>query len=433
MAGGPHLWRGEIIAALARLLDYCPAGAAAASTLRSGSAEDDQERPVPHHARVAALAIRMAPRIRGLDSLDAFYAALLHDIGLLGNVRDPDRWRNLDEQANRPLIRSHPLVGAQMVAEVPELFSVAPIILDHHECVNGHGYPRGKVGDEIGHAAQVIRFADTCDVILREQASPELIAFLHAVRGRTATQTSAAVADAGVEVLGEPGFYAQLLAAEDVEFLIQSALHGPASDDYATTAAEVTGLLELFASVTDTHPADKTGHSRRVAALAVLVALALGLATEETTKIKWAALVHDVGVITVPKEILDKPGHLSPEEAALVRRHAEATERLIAPIRGLEEVAAIAAAHGEAYDGSGYPRGLAGREIPIGSRILAVCDTFDALTSHRPYREARDSGLSIDILVKGSGSLFDPDVVAAAVPAFLIARAAEEPEPVGAA
>ena len=433
MAGGPHLWRGEIIAALARLLDYCPAGAAAASTLRSGSAADDQERPVPHHARVAALAIRMAPRIRGLDSLDAFYAALLHDIGLLGNVRDPDRWRNLDEQANRPLIRSHPLVGAQMVAEVPELFSVAPIIMDRHECVNGHGYPRGKVGDEIGHAAQVIRFADTCDVILREQASPELIAFLHAVRGRTAAQTSAAVADAGVEVLGEPGFYAQLLAAEDVEFLIQSALHGPASDDYATTAAEVTGLLELFASVTDTHPADKTGHSRRVAALAVLVALALGLATEETTKIKWAALVHDVGVITVPKEILDKPGHLSPEEAALVRRHAEATERLIAPIRGLEEVAAIAAAHGEAYDGSGYPRGLAGREIPIGSRILAVCDTFDALTSHRPYREARDSGLSIDILVKGSGSLFDPDVVAAAVPAFLIARAAEEPEPVGAA
>ena len=408
MAGGPHLWRGEIIAALARLLDYCPAGAAAASTLRSGSAEDDQERPVPHHARVAALAIRMAPRIRGLDSLDAFYAALLHDIGLLGNVRDPDRWRNLDEQANRPLIRSHPLVGAQMVAEVPELFSVAPIILDHHECVNGHGYPRGKVGDEIGHAAQVIRFADTCDVILREQASPELMAFLHAVRGRTATQTSGAIADAGVEVLGEPGFYAQLLAAE------------------------VTGLLELFASVTDTHPADKTGHSRRVAALGVLVALSLGLETEETTKIKWAALVHDVGMITVPKEILDKPGRLSPEETAEVRRHAEATERLIAPIRGLEEVAAIAAGHGEAYDGSGYPRGLRGREIPIGARILAVCDTFDALTSHRPYREAREASLSIDILVKGSGSLFDPDVVAAAVPAFLIARAAEEPEPVGA-
>ena len=442
MSGGPHLWRGDVLAALARLLDYNPAGTAAASTLRSGSAAaaedgpgstaDGRERPVPHHSRVAALAIRMASRLHGLDPLDTFYAGLLHDIGLLGNVRDPDRWRNLDEQANRPLIRSHPLVGAQMVAEVPELFSVAPIIMDHHECVNGHGYPRGKVGDEIGHAAQVIRFADTCDVILREQASPELMAFLHAVRGRTATQTSGAIADAGVEVLGEPGFYAQLLAAEDVEFLIQSTLHGQAADDYVTTAAEVTGLLELFASVTDTHPADKTGHSRRVAALGVLVAMSLGLETEETTQVKWAALVHDVGMITVPKEILDKPGRLSPEETAEVRRHAEATERLIAPIRGLEEVAAIAAGHGEAYDGSGYPRGLRGREIPIGARILAVCDTFDALTSHRPYREAREASLSIDILVKGSGSLFDPDVVAAAVPAFLIARAAEEPEPVGA-
>jgi HD-GYP domain-containing protein (c-di-GMP phosphodiesterase class II) len=144
-------------------------------------------------------------------------------------------------------------------------------------------------------------------------------------------------------------------------------------------------------------------------------------------KLKWAALVHDVGLVTVPKAILDKPGPLSHEELIQVHTHAVATERFIAPIRGLEEVAAIAAAHGEAFDGSGYPHGLAGNEIPLGARILAVCDTFDALTSHRPYRAARDSSLAIDILIKGSGSLFDPDVVTAAVPVFLITRASDEP------
>jgi HD-GYP domain-containing protein (c-di-GMP phosphodiesterase class II) len=362
-----------------------------------------------------------------VDRLDAFYAGLVHDIGLLGEAGNPDRWRNCDEQANRPLIRSHPIVGAEMIAETPELFTIAPMVLDHHECINGHGYPRGKAGDEIAVPAQILRFADTCDVVLREQGSPELISFLHAARGRTTSQVSSTVADAGVEVLGEPGFYAQLLAAEDVEFLVQSTLHRLAPDDFVTTEAELTGLLELFANLADAYPADKTGHSRRVANLAVLVAMAMGLDSDETSRIKWAGLVHDVGVVTVPKDVLDKPGHLTAGEMATVRGHAAATETFITPVRGLEEVAAIAGAHNEAFDGSGYPRGLSGRGIPLGARILAACDTFDALTSHRPYREARDTTLSIDILVKGSGSLFDPDVVEAAVPALLIARPAEEP------
>ena len=238
------------------------------------------------------------------------------------------------------------------------------------------------------------------------------------------------MADAGVEVLGEPGFYAQLLTAPDVEFLVQSALHGVAADDFVASEAELTGLLELFAAVADTFALDKVGHSRRVANLAVLVAMAMGRDTEEVARIKWAALVHDLGVITVPKDLLDKPGHLSSAEMAQVRGHAAATHEFLAPIRGLEEVACIAGSHREAFDGSGYPQGLAGRDIPLGARILAVCDTFDALTSHRPYREARDTTLSIDILIKGSGSLFDPDVVDAAVPALLIARSPAEPEAV---
>jgi putative nucleotidyltransferase with HDIG domain len=403
------LWRGDILAALAAILDY--------------TATDD----VPHHARVAAIAARTASHLRTVDRLDVFYAGLLHDIGLLGDSRDPDRWFNPDQQANQPLLRSHPLVGAQLVAQVPELVTVAELIMDHHECVNGHGYPRGKTGDEVSNGAQVLHFANVCDVVLREQGSPELIPLLDAVRRRAAIQVSTPVADAGIETLGEPGFYAQLLAADDVRFLISSIVHRLAADDLVTTEGQVTSLLELFAHVTDAHPADKIGHSRRVATLAVLVAMAMRLGKEVATTVKWAALVHDVGMVTVPKEILDKPGPLTPDELAAVRCHATATERFIASIRGLEEIATVAAAHGEAFDGSGYPHGLADRAIPIGARILAVCDTFDALTSRRPYRDARETSLAIDILVKGSGSLFDPDVVEAAVPALLVARSAEEP------
>jgi HD-GYP domain-containing protein (c-di-GMP phosphodiesterase class II) len=403
------LWRGDIVAALASILDH--------------AATDD----VPHHARVAAIAARMASHLRSVDRLDVFYAGLLHDIGLMGSSRDPDRWINPDQQANLPMLRSHPLIGAQLVAQVPDLVTVAELIMDHHECVNGHGYPRGKVGDEISSGAQVLHFANVCDMVLREQGSPELIPLLDAVRRRTAPQVSTPVADAGIETLGEPGFYAQLLAADDVRFLVSSIVHRLAADDLITTEGQVTSLLELFAHVTDAHPADKIGHSRRVATLAVLVAMAMRLGKDVSTNVKWAGLVHDVGMVTVPKEILDKAGPLTPGELAEVRRHALATGRFIGTIRGLEEIAKVAASHGEAYDGSGYPHGLSGNEIPIEARILAVCDTFDALTSRRPYRDARETTLAIDILVKGSGSLFDPDVVDAAVPAFLVARSAEEP------
>jgi HD-GYP domain-containing protein (c-di-GMP phosphodiesterase class II) len=293
--------------------------------------------------------------------------------------------------------------------------------------VNGHGYPRGKSGEEVGTAAQVLRFADTCDILLREQGSPELIPFLDAVRMRTAPQVAVPVADAGIEVLGESGFYAQLLTTQDVEFLVESTLHRLAADDFVTTEAEGTGLLELFANVTDAHASDKIGHSRRVGNLSVLVAMALGLSVDETLKIKWAGLLHDVGMVAVPRTLLDKPGLLSDEELKQIREQAVHTEKLLAPIHGLEDVTAIAVSHGEAFDGSGHPRGLAGHEIPLGSRIIAICDTFDALTSRRPYREARDITLAMDILVRGSGSVFDPQIVSTAVPMLLGRRTADEP------
>ena len=404
-----HLCRGDLLAALARVLDYTPSG------------------DIPHHARVAALAARMASRLHRIDRLDTFYAGLVHDIGLMEEPRDYSRLWDLEEQANRPQTRSHPLAGAQMIGAIPELLSVAEIILDHHEWVNGHGYPRGKSGDEIATAAQVVRFADTCDILLREQGSPELIPFLDAVRSRTAPQVSPPVADTGLEVLGESGFYAQLLTTEDVNFLVQSAVRPLAANDLAATEAEVAGILELFANVADAHASDKIGHSRRVSGLAVLLASAMGLGATEITHVKWAALLHDIGMVAVPKTLLDKPGMLTDDEMAEVRHLAVKTEEFLRPVHGLEDVTAIAASHGEAFDGGGYPHGLMGHEIPVGARIIAICDTFDALTSRRPYREARDTALAIDILVRGSGSVFDPSIVSVAVPMFLVRKIAEQP------
>ncbi len=411
-AGCPEVRRADVLAAVARVLDYHPGP------------------EVPHHARVAALAARGASLLAGPDPREVFYAGLVHDIGLLEHQWDLAHPPNLTEQANRPLARSHPLTGAQVLAEVPRMVPVAELVLNHHEWVNGHGYPRGKAGEAIQPAAQVLRFADTCDFVLREQGAPELVALLDAVRSRADHQVSPAVRDAVTDALSQPGFYTQLLDGDDLDLLVQGTVQHLAGDDLVATATEMTGLLGLLATLADAHACDRIGHSRRVANLAVLVAMAMDLSSEETAEAQWAALVHDLGMITVPKALLDEPRLLSEQELVQMRSQTARAAETLARIDGLEGVARAAACHSEAFDGSGCPEGLSGYAIPLAARLIAVCETFDALTSHRPYRDARDTSLAIDILIRGSGGLFDPDIVSAAVPVFLISQpagAASEP------
>jgi len=408
-SSGPILQvrRADLLAAVARVLDYRP------------TAE------VPHHGRVAALAAAVASRLEGTDPHQVFLAGLVHDVGLLDEQWDLAHPLNLTEQANRPLTRSHPLVGAQMLAEIPSLLGVAEIVLDHHEWTDGHGYPRGKSGEEVPRASQVLRLADTCDFILREQGSPELLALLDAVRSRAGRQVTPEILEAGLDALDQPGFYAQLLAGDDVNLLVQTTARHLAEDHFVTTGAEMTALLELLATLADAHASDHIGHSRRVANLTVMVAMAMGLSAEETAKAKWAALVHDLGMVAVPKTLLNEPRLLSEKELRDVRVRSTRVGEFLGPVEGLEEVTRVAACHSEAFDGSGCPDGLSGQAIPLGARLIAVCDTFDALTSRRPHRAARDTSLALDILIRGSGGMFDPEVVSAAVPVLLINQPAD--------
>jgi len=153
-------------------------------------------------------------------------------------------------------------------------------------------------------------------------------------------------------------------------------------------------------------------HAERVATRSRLVAGRLGLPPREARRIECAARVHDVGKIIVSPEILQKPGRLVDRERAEVERHAIFGARLVSSLED-PELTAIVRHHHERIDGSGYPDGLHGEEIPLGARIVAVADTFDALTSPRPYREASSSGAAIEVLEDEAGRTLDPEVVAA--------------------
>jgi putative nucleotidyltransferase with HDIG domain len=154
------------------------------------------------------------------------------------------------------------------------------------------------------------------------------------------------------------------------------------------------------------------GHSERVAALARALALRAGLPRGRAETIAQAGLLHDLGKIAVPERILTKAGPLISEEWALMRRHPVAGAQIVSPLEFFDEGAVIVRHHHERQDGSGYPDGLAGESIPLGARIVAIADVYDALTSERPYRPALSHREALAWLDAAAGRLLDARLTA---------------------
>ena len=169
--------------------------------------------------------------------------------------------------------------------------------------------------------------------------------------------------------------------------------------------------LEALGDALDLKDSETEGHSKRVTAYTIALARAMGVAPAEIKVIARGAFLHDIGKMAIPDEILRKPGTLSPEEQEVMRDHCTRGYHMLRKIPFLAEAAEIVFSHQEHYDGRGYPSALRGSEIPIGSRIFAVADTLDAITSDRPYRRARNFDVAREEILRCSGTQFDPGVV----------------------
>jgi len=187
------------------------------------------------------------------------------------------------------------------------------------------------------------------------------------------------------------------------------ALYDSATRAGPTVSIELlTGLTNLL----EARDAYTHGHSQRVARYAERIARAMRLDPVQVAKVRTAAAVHDVGKLYTPRSILNNPRRLSEEEFDVMKRHAGDGADMLAAV-GDPEIAAMVRHHHERIDGSGYPDGLAGAEIPLGSRIIAVADTFDSITSNRPYRRADTQKRALDILSREAGRQLDGDAVGA--------------------
>ena len=173
------------------------------------------------------------------------------------------------------------------------------------------------------------------------------------------------------------------------------------------------GTLRALARAIDAKSPWTAGHSECVTEMAMKIGRVMGLGPTEMDVLHRGGLLHDVGKIGMPREILDKPGKLTEDEYRTMRDHVLMGARILEPISAFADALPIVLEHHEWYDGGGYPNGLAGEDLTLGGRIFAVADVFDAISSDRPYRAGMPRERVLEIITNGSGRQFDPKVVEA--------------------
>jgi len=345
-----------------------------------------------HAQRVAGIAVNIATRVglNGQYVRDIYYAGLLHDIGQIGTADAILRKKGTLTLREKAAIYGHPHVGYEIVREIPTLDSAAHLIRWHHERWDGTGYPDGLRWEGVPEGAQVLSAADTMDALLsprpwrpalpKDEAIKEMRKFagIQFHPGHVGILMSL-VEEKGVEDIGTiDGKSRALLKSEtekDPEF-------------YRLTGARILGIFDLFSRIIDARHKYTRGHSRRVANLAKEIGRELGFEDEMIFKLEIAGLLHQAGKVAVSSAIVDKAGKLTESERQIMQEYPLVSERIVASIRSLADLGDVVRHQHERFDGSGYPDGLKGEEIPIFSRILAVAYTFDAMASHRAYRKA---------------------------------------------
>jgi putative nucleotidyltransferase with HDIG domain len=272
--------------------------------------------------------------------------------------------------------------GAEIarMLDLPGETAQAIYALDEHW--DGHGNPHGLAGDEIPLLARILCLSQTVEVFYGRHGLP---AALEMAQKRSGAWFDPQLV-AALQALRSDSQFWDGLRADDLHLRV-AELEPPdlrlGADD-----ARLDRIAEAFASVIDAKSPYTFQHSVRVASIAGEIAANLALDGREQRDLHRAALLHDIGKLTISNQILDKPGRLSDGEFALVKQHPDFTARILERVTPFAGIAAIGAAHHEKLDGSGYPYGLDSSQLPQLARILTVADTYEALTAVRPYRDA---------------------------------------------
>jgi HD-GYP domain-containing protein (c-di-GMP phosphodiesterase class II) len=356
-----------------------------------------------HHRRVGvgAAAIGGAMGLDTRDVTDLLVTALLHDIGAFSMDLGLD---GLDFDTDHT---DHARAGYRLLSVHPMLARVARAVLHHHT-------PWQRLPAECDPAtrllANVVNLADRVDVLGHlgtRRIDRERIR--QVIRANAGSVFAPEAVAAFLDISGGAQFWERMA---DTWVHVRDGIDAPLADDLIPHD-QLLQFSRFFALIIDFRSRHTATHSLGVAETAARLGGLAGMSATDQNRLRLAGNLHDIGKLAVPVVILDKPGALTVEEFDTVRHHATVCETILGSVPGLDNVADWASQHHERPDGSGYPHGLKGEQLSLGSRIVGVADVFTAITEDRPYRPGMPPAQSTRVLhdMAAQGSL-DPDLVA---------------------
>jgi HD-GYP domain-containing protein (c-di-GMP phosphodiesterase class II) len=267
--------------------------------------------------------------------------------------------------------------------------------LDEHW--DGAGHPYKLEGEAIPLLGRILCLSQTVEVFFQSYG-PEAACAM--AKSRSGSWFDPQVVRAFLKVQAGEGFWETLLSDQLPQ---KVAAFEPQDKIIFSDEAQLDRVAEAFAQVIDAKSPWTYQHSEGVRTFAVGAATQLNFEPQRLRELSRAALLHDLGKLSIPNTILDKPGRLTDEEFAVIRKHPEYTEQIMKRVKPFESLAVIAGAHHERMDGRGYHRGVSAGTLPLEARLLAVADQFEALTATRPYRQGLTPEAAITLIAKDAG------------------------------
>lgn len=370
-----------------------------------------------HGKRVAYMAAECAKALP-MDAAqldDLVLAALLHDCGVSSTKTHKKLIAELDWEG----AQAHCELGSRLLQSCKPLAHLAPVILYHH--THASDLDESKIGPRVALHANLIYLVDRVDALATQHGSEPILIARHPIRwaieGLRGRSFRPELVDAFLAVSDNETFWLQRESNSVDKYLGAWLDRG----EVATLSfATLRDIASLFSHIVDAKSAFTAEHSHGVAGLARQLGEWLGLPATSTDKLEIAGLLHDLGKLRVPDEILDKPGRLSDAEVAVIERHSLESYQVLGAIEGLEDIAEWASQHHECINGQGYPAHRAGAQLSLEARILAAADVFQALAQNRPYRAA----LPLDRIL----SIMNDMAAAGRLDARVVATIAEHPQ-----
>ncbi|MEJ5301025.1 MAG: HD domain-containing phosphohydrolase [Thermodesulforhabdaceae bacterium] len=363
-----------------------------------------------HHLRVCYIATELAKHLglRKNHLEKVFVGALLHDIGFLSSKERLEalEFENFSSDACFP----HCWLGYNLLKNIPYLEDIAEIVLNHHKSFEQNGK------DENVSEPYIIHVADRIDALIvaayfkSKTKGDSILKYTHHIVDKLQEKKShfhPYLIESFKDLSARESFWLDLVSPE-LFYIIKTQ-----NDFIASFAdlAEFEKIAGILSKIIDYRTPFTVVHSSGVTAISTHIAELIGFSEEETLMIKIAGLLHDIGKIVVPTEILNKPGSLTPDETAIIKTHTYYTYKILNRIQGIDPIHIWAAFHHERLNGKGYPFKKRGNEIPLGARIVAIADVLSAITEDRPYRKGMSEEMAkkvMEDMVK-SGAL-DKDI-----------------------